>query len=426
MIFELCPTLSRDLIKREFLNTAAAFGVLVLLGFAAGMLFPDMAQQTLQNFAAQVEQLGLTDDVPQSQMMATLFFNNITASLLSMLYGLIPFLPLSALALGTNALMLGAFAAIYQQQGIGLGVYVLGVLPHGIFELSALILSCALGLLICRTGTERILKKSDTPFFRRVLDCIRVFLTFSVPLLLVAALAAAPFLIRGLIDRSDTGKEPTAAVTPTPETTAEPTPTPEPTPLQFTTVDASYFDDALFIGDSRTVGIAEYGNLKNATYFADVGLNVYVAQTKAVAVKNVGTVTLPQLLSQKTFGKVYIMLGINELGTGTAESWAAQYKVLLDEVRELQPDAIIFLQAIFHTTQEKSDATFFKNSTIDARNAELQKLADNETVFYIDCNPVFDDSTGALTPEYSGDGVHVKAAYYPMWRDYLFQFGVVR
>ena len=245
-------------------------------------------------------------------------------------------------------------------------------------------------------------------------------------LLLVAALAAAPFLIRGLIDRSDSGKEPTAAVTPTPEVTAEPTPTPEPTPLHFTTVDASYFDDALFIGDSRTVGIAEYGNLKNATYFADVGLNVYVAQTKSISVKNVGTVTLPQLLSQKTFGKVYIMLGINELGTGTAESWAAQYKVLLDEVRELQPDAIIFLQAIFHTTQEKSDATFFKNSTIDARNAELQKLADNETVFYIDCNPVFDDSTGALTPEYSGDGVHVKAAYYPMWRDYLFQFGVVR
>lgn len=85
MIFELCPTLSRDLLKREFGNTAAAFGVLVLLGFAAGMIFPDMAQQTLQNFAAQVEQLGLTDDVPQSQMMATLFFNNITASLLSML-----------------------------------------------------------------------------------------------------------------------------------------------------------------------------------------------------------------------------------------------------------------------------------------------------------------------------------------------------
>lgn len=188
MIDRYCPTLSHGLLKHEFFSTAAAFGVLTLLGFAVSLARPELAQGVLERFTAQIEQLGLTSDVPQSQMMATLFFNNVTASLLSMLYGLIPFLPLSALALGTNALMLGAFAAIYQQQGIGLGVYVLGVLPHGIFELSALILSCALGLLICRTGTERILKKSDTPFFRRVLDCIRVFLTFSVPLLLVAAL----------------------------------------------------------------------------------------------------------------------------------------------------------------------------------------------------------------------------------------------
>ena len=188
MIDCYCPTLSRGLLRHEFWNTAAAFGVLTLLGFAVSLIKPELAQGVLDRFTVQIEQLGLTNDVPQSQMMATLFFNNVIASLLSMLYGLIPFLPLSALALGMNALMLGAFAAIYQQQGIGLGVYVLGVLPHGIFELSALILSCALGLLICRTGTERILKKSDTPFFRRVLDCIRVFLTFSVPLLLVAAL----------------------------------------------------------------------------------------------------------------------------------------------------------------------------------------------------------------------------------------------
>ena len=150
-------------------------------------------------------------------------------------------------------------------------------------------------------------------------------------LLLVAALAAAPFLIRGLIDRSSVGKQPAASVTAAPEETAEPTPTPEPTPLQFTTVDASDFDDALFIGDSRTVGIAEYGSLKNATYFADVGLNVYVAQTKAIAVKNVGTVTLPQLLSQKTFGKVYIMLGINELGNDL-DDITAKFSSLIDTV----------------------------------------------------------------------------------------------
>ena len=131
MIDRCCPTLSRGLLKREFANTAAAFGVLVLLGFAVSMLRPALAQGVLDHFTAQLEQLGLTDDVPQAELLATLFFNNVTAALLSMLYGLIPFVPLSALAIGTNALLLGAFAALYLMQGYGLGVYLVGILPHG-------------------------------------------------------------------------------------------------------------------------------------------------------------------------------------------------------------------------------------------------------------------------------------------------------
>ncbi len=217
-------------------------------------------------------------------------------------------------------------------------------------------------------------------------------------LLLVAALAAAPFLIRGLIDRSSVGKQPAAAVTAAPEETAEPTPTPEPTPLHFTTVDASYFDDALFIGDSRTVGIAEYGNLKNATYFADVGLNVYVAQTKAVAVKNVGTVTLPQLLSQKTFGKVYIMLGINELGNDL-DDITAKFSSLIDTVRAAQPNAIVYVEANLHVGPSRSstDATF-NNPRIDKLNEKLAALADGKTIFYIDINELFDDENGNCVP----------------------------
>ncbi len=240
----------------------------------------------------------------------------------------------------------------------------------------------------------------------------------------VAAMAAA--LEDGVYPWSEP-KAPEPEPEPVPDPEPQPEPEPEPEPEEpdspFTTVDESYFDDALFIGDSHTDGFKDYAGLSNADYLCHNGLTVWTAVEKA---EFPGHQTLAQALSGRQYGKIYLMLGINELGTGSAESWAAQYKVLLDEVRGLQPDAIIFLQAIFHTTQEKSDATFYKNSTIDARNAELQKLADNKDVFYIDCNPVFDDSTGALTPEYSGDGVHVKAPYYTMWRDYLYQFGIVR
>ncbi len=188
MIDRCCPTLGGGVLRQEFLHTAAAFGILTLLGFCGALVFPSLAQETFTRFVSQLEELGLTGDVPQRQLMGTLFFNNVTASLLSMLYGLIPFLPFSALALGTNALLLGVFAAMYQKQGIGLGVYALGVLPHGIFELTALILSCAMGLLLCRTGTDRLCKKDGAvSLFPRILDCLRIFLFAVVPLLLIAA-----------------------------------------------------------------------------------------------------------------------------------------------------------------------------------------------------------------------------------------------
>ncbi len=192
MIDRYCPTLSHGLLKHEFFSTAAAFGVLTLLGFAVSLARPELAQGVLERFTAQIEQLGLTSDVPQSQMMATLFFNNVIASLLSMLYGFIPFVPLSALAIGTNALMLGAFAALYLMQGYGLGVYLVGILPHGVFELTALILACTLGLLICRTGTDRLRRKKEAvPLWPRLQDCLRVFLFAVVPLLALAALVEA-------------------------------------------------------------------------------------------------------------------------------------------------------------------------------------------------------------------------------------------
>ena len=37
-----------------------------------------------------------------------------------------------------------------------LGVYLVGILPHGIFELPALVLFCAAGLYLCSRVTARV------------------------------------------------------------------------------------------------------------------------------------------------------------------------------------------------------------------------------------------------------------------------------
>ena len=201
---------------------------------------------------------------------------------------------------------------------------------------------------------------------------------------------------------------------------------PEEPVSQFTTVDASYFDDALFLGDSHTDGFHDYAGLGNATYFTKNGLTVKDAVEKSFIELDGKKVTLAEALGTRQVGKVYILLGINEIGAYTAADWAAQYKSLLDLVREKQPDAVIFIQSIFHTTQKKSDSSYFKNEVINERNAAIAQLADGKTIFYLDLNPLFDDENGALRADYSGDGVHVRAPYYVQWRDHLYQFGVVK
>ena len=190
------------------------------------------------------------------------------------------------------------------------------------------------------------------------------------------------------------------------------------------TVGKEYFDDALFIGDSRTVGISEYGDLNNAIFFANTGMSVYNVFEKNVSVPQVGKLKLEQLLTYKKFGKIYIMLGINELGYNQ-EKTLKKYKDLLKFVQEKQSNAIIYIEANLHVAAERSnkDKTI-NNININKINNEISKLADNEKIFFIDVNEKFDDENGNLSSNYTQDNVHIYAKYYNEWSDWLSQNAV--
>ena len=190
------------------------------------------------------------------------------------------------------------------------------------------------------------------------------------------------------------------------------------------TVGKEYFDDSLFIGDSRTVGISEYGDLNNAIFFANTGMSVYNVFEKNVSVPQVGKLKLEQLLTYKKFGKIYIMLGINELGYNQ-EKTLKKYKDLLKFIQEKQSNAIIYIEANLHVTAERSnkDKTI-NNININKINNEISQLADNEKIFFIDVNEKFDDENGNLSSNYTQDNVHIYAKYYKEWSDWLSQNAV--
>lgn len=193
----------------------------------------------------------------------------------------------------------------------------------------------------------------------------------------------------------------------------------------FNKVENSYFDDALFIGDSRTVGIKEYGKLKNATYFCDTGMSIYNIYSRKVSISGLGKVDLKKLLSSKKYGKIYIMLGINEIGYSLDNS-TKKFREVVQYIRKTQPEAIVVIQANLHVTKEKSDKeSIFSNKRIDNYNKKLSSIADNKNVFYLDANSIFDDGKGNLKASYTFDNVHLLAKYYVNWTDYLKDHAVV-
>lgn len=190
-----------------------------------------------------------------------------------------------------------------------------------------------------------------------------------------------------------------------------------------------YFADAVFIGDSRTVGLFEYGGLEEiTTFYAGEGLSVYdVFDKKIVSVPGQKKkITVEEALQQKNFSKIYLMLGLNEMGTGTTETFLVKYKEVLDHLQELQPDAIVYVQAIMKlTTKRSGKGDQFHNPGIEERNLGISQFADNETVFYLDVNPLICDETGGMIEEYTYDGIHLKAKYIEIWKDYLKSHAII-
>ena len=201
--------------------------------------------------------------------------------------------------------------------------------------------------------------------------------------------------------------------------------------VRFKEVTDDYFADALFIGDSRTVGLSEYceGLDEQATFYAKVSLSIHSVLVNDFLKDEEGKkMTVDEALERdEPYGKIYIMLGLNEMGTGTTETFVAKYAEVVARIRELQPDAIIYIQSIMHVTEHKSsNDKIFTNERINERNEALSHLANNVDIFYLDMNEAVDDENGNLLEDLSTDDIHLKASSYERWHQYLLNHAIVK
>lgn len=176
--------------------------------------------------------------------------------------------------------------------------------------------------------------------------------------------------------------------------------------------------NALFIGDSRTIGLMEYSGL-SADFFANTGMSVYNIYDKKVSVPNAGKFLFNELLSKKKYNTIYLMLGINELGYDINKT-VSEYKKLVSYIKKEQPEAVIFIQKNLHVTKVKSDSEkYINNGRLNTLNAKIAEIADGKTVFCLDANILFDDANGALDASKTSDHVHLYAKYYLEWGKWI-------
>ena len=204
---------------------------------------------------------------------------------------------------------------------------------------------------------------------------------------------------------------------PEPEETVPPepfAPVPEGGPVEDT-----YFEDAAFLGDSRTEGFHLYSGLKAGTYYYSVGATVESVFSKKVETP-AGKMSLLDAMAEEDFGKVYVMLGVNELGWSKTETFHDQYAKVIDRLRKDHPDAEIVLQSILPVSaKQEAKKTYVNNERIAVYNEVIYQLAEEKGCALVDVAEAVTDDDGCLRAEWNSDGVHLNVKGCRVWLEYL-------
>jgi lysophospholipase L1-like esterase len=120
-------------------------------------------------------------------------------------------------------------------------------------------------------------------------------------------------------------------------------------------------------------------------------------------------------LAASGVNKVFILLGMNDIGLYGVDKTIENWGILIGKIRESCPDIQIYIQSgtpIYHGG-EKGKLT---NANMNAYNVKLQAFAEENGCYYVDIATTMKDSNGALKANYCSDEyVHLTDAGCDAW-----------
>ena len=194
---------------------------------------------------------------------------------------------------------------------------------------------------------------------------------------------------------------------------------PKVVPLQPQQVDDSYFSDAVFIGDSRMEGFKNTSGITQGEFMTSVGMSLSkIGDTKVTTSE--GQITVYQGLSGRQYGKIYLMLGTNDLGYYPWDAFKGHVEEVLDQMHQLQPGAVIYVCGVIYVEGQKIATDYVNNDNVRKVNGYLlEACEDLDYCWYLNLNEVFTNGWGSLIDGATEDGVHMSGKYTALMLDYL-------
>ncbi len=169
----------------KFLNESRwyivfAVGIFSLM-FLVGFIYPMFFREQIFNFIAEI--IKTLEGKSVIELIGFIFFNNLKASFMAIILGIT--FGIFPLIMGiTNGYLLGFVA---RESAMKEGLLVMWqLLPHGIFELPAIIFSIGIGLKIGMSIVNKKSKKGKLKY--NIMEGLRFFVFVVFPLLLIAGI----------------------------------------------------------------------------------------------------------------------------------------------------------------------------------------------------------------------------------------------
>lgn len=202
-------------------------------------------------------------------------------------------------------------------------------------------------------------------------------------------------------------------------------------------VGADWFNDAVFVGDSVTLKLsyyAENGSLGNAAFLCAGSLGWNNALWELNRSGNVHPVmygtkyTVDEGVKASGKNKVFIMLGMNDIGLYGVDGAIDGMKKLTERILDKTPDATLYFQSVTPMVEGNTLGSL-TNESIAEFDKQLRAVCKEKGYKYLNVASAVSDENGNLIYDYCGDpptednpdamGLHFTDTGCQKWVDYL-------